>query len=418
MASKRKESDDGSITVEGKRGQGEGSIYQRTDGRWVGAITLDDGRRKSFYGRTRAEVGRKVAKALHEQEQGIAPTDDRVTMEAYLARWLEQTAKPKLRYSTFYSYERIVAIYLIPTLGKIRLSRLTPDDVETLHNDMAARGLSARTIQYAHAVLRAALNNAVRRRYVPQNVASLVSPPSVTREPVEPLTVELAQVFLKAAQGDVFEALYTVTLALGFRKGEVLGLRWADVDLEEGRLWVRWALQRQKDKGLVMVEPKSRSSRRAIPLPPFVVTTLKEHRRRQAEQRLAMGPEWRDEGWVFTMEDGRPVSPDYLSRAFPKFIAANLNRCPKCDVWLPAAEVVEGLCKRCDTKVEPRRLRFHDLRHSCASLLFAQGCSMRLVMEILGHSQIALTMNTYTHLLPEADRKAANAMEGLFGTPG
>lgn len=397
------------------RGQNEGSIAERTDGRWMGRVTLPGGRRKAFYGKTRAEVAKAINKALTELEQGITPADGRMTVQTFLDRWLEQTAKPKVRWATYRGYEQLVRGHLVPELGKIRLSKLTADDVEAFVNRKVESGLSPRTVQYAHAVLRVALQTAVRRRYVHQNVAALVGAPKVTREPVEPLTVELAQVFLKAAQGDRFEALYTVTLALGLRRGEVLGLRWADVDLEDGRLWVRWALQRQKDKGLVMVEPKSRTSRRAIPLPPFVTTTLKEHRRRQNELRLMRGPEWQDLDYVFTMDDGRPVSPDYLTQAFPQFLAANLNRCPKCKVWLPANKVVEGLCKECGTEVEPRKLRFHDLRHSCASLLFAQGCSMRLVMEILGHSQIALTMNTYTHLLPEADREAATAMQSLFG---
>ena len=166
-----------------------------------------------------------------------------------------------------------------------------------------------------------------------------------------------------------------------------MGLKWDAVDLKEGRLWVRWALQRQTKKGLVMVEPKSRTSRRPLPLPPFVVALLKEHKKRQTADRLAAGPKWKDSGHVFTMEDGRPMSPEYAYKEFCKFL------------------------KRAGI----RHIRFHDLRHSCASLLFAQGCSLRLVMEILGHSQIAITANLYTHLLPEADREAAGAMQALLG---
>ena len=150
---------------------------------------------------------------------------------------------------------------------------------------------------------------------------------------------------------------------------------------------MRWALQRQKKQGLVMVEPKSRSSRRPLALPPFVVAVLKDHRKRQTEQRLAMGPKWKDSGHVFVMENGRPMSPDFGYKEFCAFL----------------------------TRAELRHVRFHNLRHSCASLLFAQGCSLRLVMEILGHSQIALTANTYTHLLPEADREAATAMQNMLG---
>ena len=371
-----------------RRGQNEGSIYQRSkDGRWVGAVTLDNGKRKAFYGRTRAEVARKVSRALTEMEQGLAPADDRITVKVYLESWLDKTVKPSKRYSTWRGYEQVVRLYLVPEIGKTRLSKLSPDDVEDMVNRLSDRGLSPRTVQYTHAVLRVALQKAVRHGKVPRNVAALVSPPPVKREPVEPLTKREAKALLKAAAGDPLEALYVVTLALGLRRGEVCGLQWSDVDLKTRRLFVRRALQTQKGKGLVEVEPKSRSSRRALPIPPFAVVAFKEHRKRQAAQRLSMGSDWRAGNWIFTMEDGRPVAPDYVNVAFPRLLK----------------------------RAKIRHIRFHDLRHSCASFLFAQGCEMRLVMEILGHSQIALTANTYTHLLPEGDRRAADAMQSLFG---
>lgn len=371
-----------------RRGQNEGSIYQRgKDGRWAGAVTLESGKRKHFYGKTRAEVARKVNRCLNELEQGLTPADDRITVKKYLEDWLEKTVKPNRRYSTWRGYEQIVRLYLVPELGKIRLSKLSPDDVEDFINKKTEDGLSPRTVQYAHAVLRVALQKALRHGKVARNVAALVSAPQVVRDPVEPLTKKEAKALLKAAAGDPLEALYVVTLALGLRRGEVCGLQWADVDLKARRLSVRRALQLQKGKGLVEVEPKSRTSRRALPLPSFVAASLKEHRKRQAAHRLSMGPKWRGGNWVFTMGDGRPVAPDYVNVAFPRLL----------------------------TKAKLRRVRFHDLRHCCASFLFAQGCEMRLVMEILGHSQIALTANTYTHLLPEGDRRAADAMQSLFG---
>jgi len=369
-----------------KRGQNEGSVYQRSDGRWVGAVTLGNGKRKTFYGPTRAAVARKVNRALHEIEQGITPADDRITVQAYLDDWLKK-AKPDLRYSTHRGYEQIIRLHLGPELGKIRLSKLSPDDVEDFIGRKIDAGLSPRTVQYCHAVLRVALQKAVRYGKIPRNVASLVDAPKVSREPVKPLTTKEAKALLKAASGDPLEALYVATLALGLRRGEACGLKWSDVDLKARRLWIRRALQHQKGRGLVEVEPKSRTSRRALPVPPFVVQALKDHRKRQAAQRLAMGPDWKAGEWVFTMEDGRPVSPDYVNVAFPRVLK----------------------------KAKIRHIRFHDLRHSCASFLFARGCEMRLVMEILGHSQIALTANTYTHLLPEGDRRAADAMESLFG---
>jgi integrase len=401
-----------------RRGLGEGAIYQREDGLWVGAINLGwvDGkrRRKTVAGKTRQEVQGKVSLLTAQKQQGIPPADDRLTVKAFLDRWLENTAKPAVRYSTYRGYEQIVRCHLVPELGKIRLAKLSADDVEAFCNRALTSGrvvkpkedtgspdtgetspppdttLSPRTVQYCHAVLRMALQTALKRGLVHRNVAALVSAPKVSREPVEPFTVAESRKFIEKAAGEPLEALYVVTLALGLRRGEVLGLKWDAIDLEQSRVWVRWALQRQKKQGLVLVEPKSRSSRRPLALPPFVVATLKDHRKRQAEQRLAAGPKWQDTGHLFTMEDGRPMSPEFAYKEFCRFLE----------------------------RAELRHVRFHDLRHSCASLLFAQGCSLRLVMEILGHSQIALTANTYTHLLPEADREAAHAMQALLGSKG
>ena len=403
-----------------RRGLGEGAIYQREDGLWVGAVNLGwvDGkrRRKTVAGKTRQEVQGKVSLLTAQKMQGIPPADDRLTVEQFLNRWLEQTAKPAVRYSTYRGYEQIVRCHLIPDLGKIRLSKLSPDDVEAFCNRALTSGrvakakkdtpkdgadstegekapappdttLSPRTVQYCHAVLRMALQTAVRRSLVHRNVAALVSAPKASHEPVEPLTVEESQTFVKKAAGEPLEALYVTTLALGLREGETMGLKWEAIDLDKGRLWVRWALQRQKGKGLVMVEPKSRTSRRPLPLPPFVVGLLKEHKKRQTADRLAAGPKWKDSGHVFTMEDGRPMSAEFAYKEFCKFLL----------------------------RAGIRHIRFHDLRHSCASLLFAKGLTLRQIMEILGHSQIAITANLYTHLLPEADREAAGAMQALLG---
>ena len=376
-----------------------------------------NGKRKTFYGQTQGEVIAKKAKALRELQLGIAPADDRLTVRQYMQSWLEGlkvSSKKPLRYTTLRDYESRIRLYIEPNLGSIRLSKLTPDDIERMLAKMQAEGLSARTCQYVHAVLRAALQTAVRRGKIARNVATLIDSPSGQHESVKPLEVEEAKRFLAAAaQEELLGSLYIVTLGLGLRKGETLGLHWDDVDLEEGRLWIRHALQRQKGKGLVLVEPKSKTSKRSLALPPFVVDAFKEQRRRQAQQRLSAGSDWQDLGFVFTMPDGRPVSPDYINLHFPRFVRRTFTRCPHCD----DGHVVEGSCDHCGKKSEVKvpKITFHGLRHSCASLLFAQGCNLRLVMEVLGHSQIGLTANLYTHLLPEADREAADAMETMFG---
>jgi integrase len=399
-----------------RRGSGEGSIYQRKDGRWAAAITVTGTKRKTFYGKTQAEVLAKKTKALRELQLGIAPADDRVTVGQYIQSWLagrKVSSKKPLRYTTLRDYESRIRLYIEPNLGSIRLSKLTADDIERMFEKMQAEGLSARTCQYVHAVLRAALQTAVRRGKVVRNVATLIDSPSAQHESIKPLEVEEAKRFLAAAATEeLLGPLYVVTLGLGLRKGEALGIHWADMDLEKGRLWIRQALQRQKGKGLVLVEPKSKTSKRSLALPPFVVDAFKEQRKRQAEQRLRAGSKWQDSGFVFTMPDGRPISPDYINVHFPRFVRRTFARCPRCG----EGQVVEGSCDHCGKKSEVKvpTITFHGLRHSCASLLFAQGCSLRLVMEVLGHSQIGLTANLYTHLLPEADREAANAMQTML----
>jgi integrase len=402
-----------------RRGRGDGAVYQRTDGRWEGRVDLgwEDGRRrrKSVYGETQQEVQVKIRTLLADRDKGLPPADDRLTVGAFLDHWLEHTAKPKLRYSSHRGYEQIIRLHLKPKLGKKRLSRLTADHVEEFMNAKIEEGLSPRTVQYCHAVLRHALNTAVRRNLVHRNVAALVSAPTVRREPITPYSIEEAQAFLQGVKGHPLEALFTLTLALGLRQGEVLGLKWDAVDLDDGRLYVRSALQRQKGKGTVEVEPKSRTSRRALPLPSFVVAVLKDHRKRQTAAQLKAGPAdqqkreelglkpgygWHETGYVFTTRHGLPLSPEHIYKHHTALVEAYNAKQKK--AGLP----------------ELRRIRFHDLRHSCASLLFAKGCSLRLVMEILGHSQIAITANLYTHLLPEADREAARAMDEVFGAQG
>jgi integrase len=229
---------------------------------------------------------------------------------------------------------------------------------------------------------------AVKWQLLHQNVATLVDPPKITRVEVEPLTSEEAQKLLQALPGDRLEARWIVGLALGLRQGEVLGLWWDDVDLEAGTLRVRRALQRQRVKGLVFIEPKTARSRRTVSLPDPLVDALRAHRSRQLQERLAAGSVWKGSECIFTTECGAPLDPRNDYRAFKKLLKS----------------------------AELRDVRLHDLRHTAASLLLLQGVSPRVVMEVLGHSQISLTMNTYSHVVPELKREAADRMgEVLWG---
>ena len=366
-----------------RRGNGEGSIIRRSDGRWCGALSLEGGRRKFLYGRTRHEVATRMAAALTDHEQGLLVTGKRQTLGQFLVRWLQDSVKPTVRPKTYTSYSQLLRIHILPALGAVPLAKLDPPHVQRFLNDKLAEGrLSARTIQYLHAVLRAALGQAMKWRLVSVNVATLVDPPRAVRREVRALSPAEARAVLEATRGDWLEALYTLALAVGLRQGEALGLHWKDVDLEAGILRVRVALQRVEGRGLQIVEPKTARSRRTIVLPPQVVESLRAHKSRQAKAGFG----WHDDDLVFTTAIGTPLEGSSVTHRFQK------------------------LLRRADLP----HLRFHDLRHACASLLLAQGVHPRVVMEILGHSQISLTMNTYSHVIPALQRDAAERMDAIL----
>jgi integrase len=371
-----------------KRGNGEGSIYQDGRGLWRAAVTLDNGKRKYLSGRTRQDVARKLSAALSAKTQGLPVALARQSLGHFLDRWLEDAAGPTVRPRTFESYEMIVARHLKPALGRRMLAELSPRDVQAYMNQKLAAGLSARTVQYHRAVLRRALGQALKWGDVARNVATLVDPPRLVRKEIEPLDVEQAGAFLGAIRGHRLEALFTVALALGLREGEALGLRWQDIDLDGARLRVRQQVQRIKGKGLQFTEPKTERSRRTLALPPFAVDALRDHRVRQLQERLLAGNSWRDNDLVFPSTLGTPMDASNLIGQYHRLLK---------QAGLP-----------------PRRV--HDLRHTCATLLLVQGEDLRVVMEVLGHSQISLTANTYQHVAESLKRGAADKMQALFAS--
>ncbi len=375
-----------------RRGRDEGNIYQRSDGRWTARISLgyQGGRRvrKSLYGKTRKEVQDKLVAAQRSLQLGMTPTrNGRLTLGAYLEEWLAESVLPSVRRTTFRSYEQLLRVHVLPDLGRLTLAKLGPDDVQRLLNRKQAEGLSPRTVSHIRAVLRRALNVAQRWDLVPRNAAALASPPRVPRYQVPALDPEAARAILRAVTGDRFEALFVLALATGLRQGECLGLRWEDVDLDAGTLYVRNALQRVGGQPQ-LVEPKTSLSRRTLALPHPAVVALRTHRLRQHQDRLLAGARWRDQRFVFCTLVGTPADGPAVTRRFKHLLA---------EAGLPA-------------------MRFHDLRHGCASLLLAQGVSPRVVMEILGHSQISLTMNTYAHVIPSLKRDAAEQMATLLAS--
>jgi integrase len=368
-----------------KRHYGVGSIYQRrSDGLWCGVISIG-GRQKRLYGKTSAEVGAKLAAVRTELGKGTLPPGRAPFVAEFLRMWLETSVKPRVRPLTYAGYKVNVEKHLIPSLGKIRLDQLTPLHVQQMMNDRLSRGLSTKSVAYMQQVLRTALGLAVKWDMVSRNVARLVDRPRIERKPINPLTPDEARRFLAAIRGHRLDALFSVALALGLRQGEALGLHWNDIDFSAGTLRVSHQLQRIGGK-LTLVAPKTEKSRRTLVLPAMIVERLREHEKRQAAERLWSGSKWNETGLVFANRNGEPTQARHVIEQFHEALR---------DAGL-------------------RRIRFHDLRHSCGTLLLVQGVSPRVVMEVLGHSEIALTMNAYSHVVPELQREAAQRMQSIL----
>lgn len=373
-----------------QRGHGEGSIYQRGDGRWCAVADFGwvDGkrRRKHLYGETRAAVADALVKVLRDSQLGLKAADDLITLEQFLQRWLEERVRPRLRETTAAGYEEVVRLFLVPGLGKHKLSKLSPSDVQRFLNHKLKETGRPQRVRYVRAVLRAALSQAVRWEMVPRNVAALTDAPAIVKREIDPLDPAQARKLLEVAKGQRHEAMFTVALAIGLRRGEIIGLRWEHVDLDQGIVHVREQRQRVRREVLVLC-PKSETSRRDIRLPEVCVRALREHKRRQTVDRLKLGEEWAETGYVFTTRNGYPLDGRNVSRFFKQALAA---------AELPVK-------------------RFHDARHTCASLLLAQGVPARVVMDILGHSDIRLTLNTYSHVIPQLHDEAAEKMNSVLG---
>jgi integrase len=369
-----------------RRNSGEGSIFQRSDGRWAAQIDLGrrDGKRlrKVLYGATAAEVQAQLLKARSDKARGLPVKLEKQTVAQYLGRWLTEYAQLSTRPRTFERYEQLIRLHIAPEIGAIRLEKLTPGDVQHLLNHKHAAGLSPKSVRHIRAVLTVALNRAMRWGLVGRNVAALTDGPKLERHEIRPLSLEQTQHFIEMVKNEPFGPFFLLAATTGARRGELLAAKWADVDLDARVIRITGSLQRING-GLQVCEPKTAKSRRPLPLLDFVGEALKAHRARQLRERLQAGADWLDNGFVFTGDHGQPLDPDGALRDAFKTVLAKAG--------LPD-------------------IRLHDLRHSAASLLLALNVHPRVVMELLGHSQISLTMNTYSHTVPEILRDAIDKL--------
>lgn len=372
-----------------RRGHGEGSIYQRKDGRWSGHITLENGKRKLFYGKTRKEVQDKVNDALYEQKQGTLTTGKQQSMKQFLNYWLEDVHKPTIRVGTYIGYRIVLDTHLLPALGSIKLQKLTAQQVQGVLAQKRREGLSSGRIIFIRAVLHTALSHAVAINLVARNVCDVVAKPRLVKREVHPLTLEQAKQLMQAASGHpLLEGLLPLTIATGMRRGEILALRWSDIDLVSvpKTVQVRRTMSRMKQYGLVESEPKTAKSQRLIVLPQFVVEALVHHRARQEETKRNVGQTWQDNNLVFTNRRGGRVEPTHLDEMFEKL----LHRAGLPDI------------------------HFHDLRHNAATMLLGMGVHPKVVQELLGHSSITMTMDTYSHVLPTMQQEAMSKLNDAF----
>ncbi len=364
-----------------------GSVYKDKRGRWIAAVSAG-GRRRFRVARTRADAERLRRELLQlvEEYGALPPIDERQTVRDYLTSWLE-AARPSLRPRTHESYEILVRRHALPRLGALRLRALTPQHLQRLYAAELADGLAPQTVRNLHRVLHRALTQAVQWRLIPRNAGDAVTAPRPSRTEMRALTPAEARTLLDAARGDRLEALYVLAVTTGMRRGELLALTWADVDLDEATLRVTATLQRTA-AGFTRAEPKTVRSRRLVLLTPAAVASLRERRTHGIAERLRAGGAWDDRwGLVFSTSTGRPMDgSNLIGRSFRPLVA----------------------------RAGVPRVRFHDLRHTCATLLLSRGVHAKVVSDLLGHSTIAITLDTYSHVLPPMQRQAAEAMAGIL----
>lgn len=392
-----------------RRANDLGGLYWRDDRkRWEATVTVasemvgrdEDGRakyrqkRRTVTGATQEEALARLD-ALREEiaAEALGHVPPTATLTRYLGAWLSDVLPGSdLAPTTQDGYERIVRLYIVPTIGNVKLADIKPPTVRRMLTTLTDQGLSPATARQARSVLSAALQQAVFDGLIQTNPVRGVRSPRQTNTSGRTLTPDEARTLLRAAQGHEYEALVYVLLSLGLRRGEALGLSWSDIDLEgpAPKLTVRRSLKRDARERTYLDEPKTARSRRTIHLPGTLVDVLRRHKARQAEQRLAFGAgwggRWADEDLVFTTSIGTALDPRRVTRTIEAIaVSAGLGK------WTP-----------------------HELRHSAASLLLAQNVPLKTVSEMLGHSSIRVTADVYGHLLDDARAEAATAMESAL----
>ncbi len=371
-----------------KRANREGSVRKRRLGLWEARYTDLQGKRRSLYAKTQSEASAKLRKALVERDGGVAFDAENITFGQFLQRWLADSVKGSVRERTFDNYSYLARYHLAPALGEVQLRHLTAAHLQSLYRQKLDEGLGSGTVRAIHAVAHRALKQALRWRLIPANPAEGVDPPRYRPPEMRPLSREEVTRLFAAAEHERMGSLAAVAVLTGLRAGELLGLRWEDVDLDAGQIKVSRQLIRTTT-GVKFGLPKRGSSRRSVELPGRAVSALKRRRAEQAEERLKAGRYWRETNLVFTDEHGEPIYPSNLPRRYLRPLLAKAG-------------------------IDPEGVRFHDLRHTFATLMFLSGEHPKVVQEAMGHATISQTLDTYSHVIPSMQRDAARRLNELF----
>ncbi len=367
-----------------RRGRGEGSITQRPNGSWRAQISRDK-KRLSFGAATKKECQEWLRKTLHQVDYGLDLEGGRIKVGEYLQEWLEN-ARPSLRAKTGYQYDKVIENHILPFIGDLPMKALTPQRVEHFYGELLQKGRGARTVRYTHGVLHKALEKAVRYGLIAVNPAHGASLPQQNHQEMQVLDESQVGMFLATASGNRLEALFHLAAVTGMRQGELFGLKWSDVQWRAGVLHVQRQVQRVPKKGWSFVEPKTRAGRRMVPIGTGAIEALLRQKERQALEREVAGSRWQEHDLIFSTTVGTPMDPQNLMKDF--------------NAVLKQAELP--------------KIRFHDLRHTAASLMLNHGVPVLVVSRILGHANPSITLNTYGHLYQESTAMAAKLMDELI----
>ena len=366
-----------------KRGHGEGSIFKRQDGLWVAQVTIQ-GKHVNKYFKSQREARDWVNETRLQIDGGLTLTGAQVSFDSYMREWVE-AHKLRVRSKTAFQYNQIIEQHILPTLGKIKLKDLRPEHIQHLYSAKLKDGVSERSVLMIHAVIHRALEQAVKLGLIGRNAADAVTRPRFKRKEMKTLNDTQVRSFLSMLEGTRNDALFWMAISTGLRQGELLGLKWSDIDWRNRHLQVQRQLQRLKE-GIGFTEPKSDAGKRTIVLGKAMMEKLRKHIEIQDLEKSLAGSRWQEFDLIFSSTIGTPFEPRNLFRIYKELLK---------QAGLPD-------------------IRFHDLRHTAATLMFKQGVHPKVVQERLGHSDISLTLNTYSHVLPSMQDDAADLIDELL----